>query len=1203
MRVHYIDLESDQFIDLTFTDIPLFTADYSDDSLKESVIKVLEDLLSFPDFNTFRQRYTCEVYQTDPLIFTVRGNHKSRVILHSRWDENRSHHMFILGFHEEHKPEKTLLKKPHLLATYLSKVEERLIELKVNAQSNSSGSKKSPQNKRNTISHQFSAGKGVITLSAAGTLKTTMAKEWAVSHLENGSDVLFVGHSEYSNAQFSADWAQLNQASDGVAGTLCSLTPTQIIEILEQQLEVRPNGNPADYSFFYTWISQKQREQRNSGVSPKKKLDKGINLLTIAPFDLYAEFMLIIQPGDDLSRAYLTLNEYRKISSFQDLNQISALYELFEEGYLVDLRNANRFEPNIRLFDLYSLVRHQKGSRPLLEVDALVVDQFTKSNPWLLYLLFSLQNDPTAGHWFLESDAYQVPQIVWKQVKIPLTRMLTHITGVSEEIDFFVNPEPYQYAQKISHLGQLLLAIRQKIWGSAEREMVYGLSTTKTKPLGTLTILPCDYQAIQMNEEQKALLENIANNPSVMVLIPDGMDNTSARELFGQNVFYVSDALDQQYNTVVLLGFSALDTDLDIIQASLDGELPEVDAAILYSRKKEGTTPSPHVLNTLLSLYTAVTRAQSEVIICDENPHPFLLSLISHVEQFILSKEPKQLKDSAASLSDSSAVPDVEPVEQQPAVMQLPEDIPNPTPVCVAPSKDVSFTQPQAVVQKPVDEKILAENKLNSIRSSMDSALRTLRKLRKSHDEQQSNELLGRLWGSAKQFLSNFHEPELAQRLYAMLIPFSLQIKDSIWLSEKLKELARHSPDCLWTVKYTTDALIDSALDISSIGQGTLFMAKRAQQLTGTRVFLDRYFRCLDARNDNKSDLVVIEATYALSAPASLFQFNKRKSELFLFRGDALLHTNRVDAARKDYISSLHLYYSEASCQAYINSLKQGSKPNAIEFLPTANMYPKEAMVHYVLACIHFVNSEWKQAVQEVSKAIQMNKAPIAEQWYLKRAEAHWNLGNMDSYLGDMHHVALCSIDSLKRKAKAFSSLLKHQDAISCYNLILQSESYHFELLIKTAEELILLEQFDKADEKLRRYCTLSENEPDSDLSLEKQLIIKSYSINLLQDALARCEDSIKTASVDQKSDYYALKALIVYQIAKINPQEVEDSEKTIKSALSNAKTSRKNIIKKPAAVARTRNDFFPQVLELNNALEGLLREVGNLTDVTVHFQ
>jgi len=451
----------------------------------------------------------------------------------------------------------------------------------------------------------FRANPPLIVIGSAGSGKTALALEKI--KLVAG-DVLYV-----TQSPFLAEHARHVYFSHGYEAEHQNI---EFLSMREYCETVRvPAGREVDYRLFKAWFP---RQQKGIGLDNAHKV--------------FEEFRGVLT-GTTIDAAYLTAQQYGELGVKQSVfldEERTRVYGLFEK-YLRWLKDEGLYDHNILAYEYLNLVTPKYDFVAVDEVQDL-------TNVQLTLLLRSLKKP---GQFLLSGDSNQIVHpnfFSWAKVKSLFHTNELVETGQATRI-LHTN---YRNSVNVTELANRLLKVKQKRFGSIDRESNY-LVTSASTEAGTVDLL-ADQDALV-----KTLNDRTKKSTRYAVLVLRDEQKAEAQLRFQTPlVFSVQEAKGLEYENVILYRF--ISGERANFATVAEGIVPEDLASDLtYKRGKDKTDKSLEVFKFYInSLYVAITRAVRNLYVIESDiQHPLLrlLDLLVAKQQVNLGNEVSTAED------------------------------------------------------------------------------------------------------------------------------------------------------------------------------------------------------------------------------------------------------------------------------------------------------------------------------------------------------------------------------------------------------------------------------------------------------------------------------------------------------------------------------------------------------------------------------
>lgn len=439
----------------------------------------------------------------------------------------------------------------------------------------------------------------LIIIGSAGSGKTALALE----KLKTASgDALYV-----TQSAFLAQHARNLYFAQGYEAEHQNVDFYSMKEYCET-LRV-PGGRVVDYRDFRSWF---ERFRRSSGLNDAHPVFEEIRgVLT----------------GTAMDAPYLTLSEYMRLGIKQSVFSADArpaVYAIFEK-YLRWLKDEQYFDNNLLAFEYLALVTPR--------YDVVAVDEVQDlTNVQLAVLLKSLKQP---GNFMLSGDSNQIVHpnfFSWAKVKT-----LFHTTDLVDASRVTrILQTNYRNNAKITELANRLLKIKQRRFGSIDRESNYLVQSVSANPGEVVLLAEQDSVVQELNDKTKR-----STRYAVLVLRED--QKPEAQQRFQTPlVFSVQEAKGLEYDNVILYRFvSGERANFATVTEGVAAE--ELDEELSYNRGKDKSDKSIETYKFYVNaLYVAMTRAVRNLYIVESDiHHPLLklLGLLTAQERITLTSE------------------------------------------------------------------------------------------------------------------------------------------------------------------------------------------------------------------------------------------------------------------------------------------------------------------------------------------------------------------------------------------------------------------------------------------------------------------------------------------------------------------------------------------------------------------------------------
>lgn len=428
----------------------------------------------------------------------------------------------------------------------------------------------------------FRAHPPLIIIGSAGSGKTALALEKV--KLVAG-DVLYV-----TQSPFLAQHARHVYFSQGYEAEHQNI---EFLSMREYCETVRvPAGKEVDYRQFKAWFP---RQQRGIGLDSAHKV--------------FEEFRGVLT-GTTIDAPFLSEKQYCDLGVKQSVfldEERPRVYALFEK-YLRWLKDEKLYDHNILACEYLTLVEPKYDFVAVDEVQDL-------TNVQLTMLLRSLKKP---GQFLLSGDSNQIVHpnfFSWAKVKSLFHTSDLVETGQATRI----LQTNYRNSMRITEIANRLLKIKQKRFGSIDRESNYLVTSASSEP-GTVDLLSDQDSLV------KAMNDKTKKSTRYAVLVLREEQKAEAQLRFETPlVFSVQEAKGLEYENVILYRFiSGERANFATVAEGITSE--DLAGDLAYKRGKDKTDKSLEVFKFYVnSFYVAITRAVRNLYVIESDvQHPLL---------------------------------------------------------------------------------------------------------------------------------------------------------------------------------------------------------------------------------------------------------------------------------------------------------------------------------------------------------------------------------------------------------------------------------------------------------------------------------------------------------------------------------------------------------------------------------------------------
>jgi hypothetical protein len=356
-----------------------------------------------------------------------------------------------------------------------------------------------------------------------------------------------------------------------------------------------PEGREITYRVFASWLMRFPRQQRVADAHR-----------------LYEEFRGVIT-GSIVDKPYLSREDYLSLGIRQSIyldEERDLVYTLFEK-YLGFLKENSYYDPNILTHGYLKHVRQI--------YDFIVVDEVQDiTNIQLQLILGSLKNP---DNFILCGDSNQIVHpnfFSWSTLKT----MLYHAAALESQKVMRILQSNFRNSAAVTGLSNKLLRIKQKRFGSIDRESTYLMNSLSENGGDILFIKDTDKVKRELNQK-------IRRSTKFAVLVMRDEEKAAVRQFFDTPLlFSIQEAKGLEYENVILLNF--ISGERASFQEIIRGVNPEdLEGELEYMRARDKSDKSLEAYKFFVnSLYVAITRAVQRIYLIEsDHGHPLLRML------------------------------------------------------------------------------------------------------------------------------------------------------------------------------------------------------------------------------------------------------------------------------------------------------------------------------------------------------------------------------------------------------------------------------------------------------------------------------------------------------------------------------------------------------------------------------------------------
>ena len=356
-----------------------------------------------------------------------------------------------------------------------------------------------------------------------------------------------------------------------------------------------PEGREITYSAFSNWLQRFPRQQRVSDAHR-----------------LYEEFRGVIT-GSVIDKPWLDREDYLNRGVRQSIyldNERELVYRLFEK-YLVFLKENGYYDPSILA---HGYLKHAQQI-----YDFIVVDEVQDITNIQLQLILTTLKRP--DQFILCGDSNQIvhPNLFsWSNLK----SMLYNAESLEIHKVTRILQSNFRNSTAVTDLANRLLRIKQKRFGSIDRESNYLMNSVSEKPGELILIKDAEKAKQELNQK-------IRRSTKFAVLVMRDEEKAAARQFFDTPLlFSIQEIKGLEYENVILVNF--ISSDRASFEEITNGVAPEdLSGDLEYMRARDKTDKSLEAYKFFVnSLYVAVTRAvQRLYLIESDTSHPLVRML------------------------------------------------------------------------------------------------------------------------------------------------------------------------------------------------------------------------------------------------------------------------------------------------------------------------------------------------------------------------------------------------------------------------------------------------------------------------------------------------------------------------------------------------------------------------------------------------
>lgn len=450
----------------------------------------------------------------------------------------------------------------------------------------------------------FSLRLPLMIIGSAGSGKTMLTLE---KMKECRGDILYVTHSPYL-VENSRNLYYANQYNNDDQN-LDFLSYNELLETVKV-----PEGKEIGIKQFSNWLLRQHK--------PKQFNDAN---------KLYEEFKGVIT-GTMIDRKYLSREDYISLGIKQSIfnpEERAAAYDLFER-YLKFLSVENLFDSNIVSYEHINLCKPK--------YDFIVVDEIQDFTNIQLYFILKLLNNNE--QFILSGDSNQIVHpnfFSWSKVK----SMFYQNKDMPSEIIRILRKN-YRNAQEITDIANNILRVKNKRFGSVDRESNYLVNSCSSDKGSVRLLLHKDEILFELNIKTKK------STKYAVIVLRDELKSEARKYFQTPLIFSIQEAKGLEYENVILYNFVSCE-DKKYYEVTKGVGSEQLSHELVYSRVKDKLDRSLEIYKFYINaLYVAVTRAVKSLYIIEISAKHRLLELLSLKEfsdSFSIATEESSLEE------------------------------------------------------------------------------------------------------------------------------------------------------------------------------------------------------------------------------------------------------------------------------------------------------------------------------------------------------------------------------------------------------------------------------------------------------------------------------------------------------------------------------------------------------------------------------
>ncbi len=378
-----------------------------------------------------------------------------------------------------------------------------------------------------------------------------------------------------------------------------------------------PEEKEIDYKIFSQWFYKIPRHNRVTDGH-----------------QLYEEFRGVIS-GFSINTPYLHREEYLNIGIRQSIflhNERELVYDLFEK-YLLMLKNNALYDPNI--------LAHSYLDKISKIYDFIVVDEVQDITNVQLKCVFNGIKNESKSNFILSGDSNQVVHpnfFSWGNLK---TMLYNNMTFDIKKVTKILQSN-FRNAKSITNISNALLKIKQKRFGSIDKESTYLMKSISRESGEILFLKDTDKVKNELNKK-------VSKSTKFAVIVMRDDEKQQARKYFNTPlIFSIFEIKGLEYDNIILLNFiSSEKKNFESIISGITEDDLKNDIEYMRSSNKKDKSLEEYKF-FINALYVAFTRSVKKLFIIEndiKNPIFNLLGLSNAIEHIAIESEQSSNKE------------------------------------------------------------------------------------------------------------------------------------------------------------------------------------------------------------------------------------------------------------------------------------------------------------------------------------------------------------------------------------------------------------------------------------------------------------------------------------------------------------------------------------------------------------------------------